>query len=962
MAERSVQQAQVEEGEPQRLAALRRYAILDTAAEEAYDDVTRLAAQLCETPMALVSLVDASRQWFKSRLGFDLPETPRDIAFCSWAIQGDDLFEIPDAARDARFHDNPLVTGDPHIRFYAGAPLCTPDGQRLGTLCVLDRVPRVLAPEQRAALRVLARQVVLQFEMRRMLDDLARARSELLAETGRLAESEVVQCRAQHFMRGTLDALGDHIAIVDRDGVVVHVNRAWSDFAQANADAHPLAACLAGANYLAECDRAARAGEHDAQQVAVAIRAVLAGTAQAAFSLEYPCHSPREQRWFAVTVTGFGDAEEPYAVLSHRNITARRQADEALAALHATLEARVLERTRALEATNAALRSSEERFRSIFENTSVGAIVVERDGRIVQANAEFAAISGRDVATLAGAGFKDILHPDDLGPLMALRGQLLDGHIPGYVQEARIVRPGGEVAWVNISVGAVRNRAGLVMQTMALVHDVSGHRRAAYERDQFFELSVDMFVIVDFSGVIHRTNAAVERILGYSADGLNRMHYLDLVHPDDREPLLRELARLSTGAPAELVDARVRDASGHYHDVLWSAAVWSERGLVLAVGRDVTAKRAAERALHERESMLARAEQMAHMGSLQLDTRHGSVQCSQGFLRLAGLAPGAAACDSLQALVRLFDAQDQGALHAAIARVVADGEQQELPCKVMRGDGQLREWQLTIEPVRDAQGQTGAALAIACLDVTAFRRATRQAQQSEQRLRALADRLQGIREEERTRISREIHDELGQLLTALKIDITLLVRDLGGAPARLDRTQLREDMRSMGRMVDSTLLSVRRIARQLRPEMLDALGLVPAIEWQASDLQSRTGLRCTVEAPESWSDIDPRRGTALFRIVQEALTNVVRHAGASRVRIRLHRKPDELLLTVQDDGQGFDAGDAGVGTSLGILGMRERAASIGASFEIDSQPGQGARITVRVPMPAPPAAAGTAAP
>ena len=121
----------------------------------------------------------------------------------------------------------------------------------------------------------------------------------------------------------------------------------------------------------------------------------------------------------------------------------------------------------------------------------------------------------------------------------------------------------------------------------------------------------------------------------------------------------------------------------------------------------------------------------------------------------------------------------------------------------------------------------------ACLDVTEFRRATRQAQQSEQRLRALADRLQGIREEERTRISREIHDELGQMLTALKIDITLLARDLQGPGPAPDRARLHEDTLAMGRMVDATLQSVRRIARQLRPEVLDALGLVPAIEWQA---------------------------------------------------------------------------------------------------------------------------------
>ena len=940
MADSSAQ-AEVD-GEPGRLAALRRYAILDTEAEAAYDDVTHLAAHLCATPMALVSLVDESRQWFKSKLGIELGETPRDIAFCSWAIKGDELFEVADATHDARFRDNPLVTGDPNIRFYAGAPLCTRDGHRLGTLCVLDRVPRVLAPEQRTALRVLARQVMLQFEMRRTLHDLARTRSDLLAEAGRLADSEAVQRQAQGFMRGTLDALHDNVAIVDRDGVVVHVNKAWTDFAKANAKAQSLASCLAGVNYLAVCDRAADAGVHEARAVAEATRAALTGTATSVFSLEYPCHAPHEKRWFEVTVTRFDDGDQAFAVLSHRNVTERKRADDKVASLNATLEARVRERTQALEAANAALRSSEERFRSVFENTSVGAIVVERDGRIVQVNREFAAITGRDVGALMGAGYKDILHPDDLAPLLELREQLLDGQIPGYVQEARIVRPGGTIAWVHISVGAVRNSAGRVAQTLALVHDVSGHKRAVFERDQFFELSVDMFVIVDLGGVIHRTNASFERILGFSADELNRMHYLDLVHADDRDALRLELARLSAGLPAELVDVRGRDKAGQYHDVRWSAAVWSERGLVLAVGRDISTRREAERALRAREAMLARAEQMALMGSFHVDPQQGAVQCSQGFLRLAGVAGDGTVLD-LDAVVRLFAPSDQA------AHVEAHGTQRELSLHLARGDAAPREWQLTIEPDSTPQGQA-AGVAVACLDVTAFRHATRQAQRSEQRLRALADRLQGIREEERTRISREIHDELGQLLTALKIDITMLVRDFGGTGTTLDKPRLLEDMRSMGRMVDSTLLSVRRIARQLRPEVLDALGLVPAIEWQASDVQARTGLQCVVEAPQTWNDIEPRLGTALFRIVQEALTNIVRHAGASRVRIRLHRTPGEMLMTVQDDGKGFEVDNDEANISLGILGMRERAISSGASFDIDSRPGEGTCITVRMPV------------
>jgi GAF domain-containing protein len=189
----------VPRNETHRLKVLWQYDVLDTVPEEVFDDLTDLAAHICETPIALISLVDEDRQWFKSKLGLSLSETARDISFCAHAILQEGLFIIPDARRDPRFKDNPLVTGEQKIRFYAGAPLITPDGHALGTLCVLDKRRRTLRPEQKQALRVLAHHVVSQLELRRHARELAAARADEKLHRQRCARSraEVIRLRRQ---------------------------------------------------------------------------------------------------------------------------------------------------------------------------------------------------------------------------------------------------------------------------------------------------------------------------------------------------------------------------------------------------------------------------------------------------------------------------------------------------------------------------------------------------------------------------------------------------------------------------------------------------------------------------------------------------------------------------------------------------------------------------------------------
>lgn len=351
----------------------------------------------------------------------------------------------------------------------------------------------------------------------------------------------------------------------------------------------------------------------------------------------------------------------------------------------------------------------------------------------------------------------------------------------------------------------------------------------------------------------------------------------------------------------------------------------------LGITRDISRRRIAERALVESEERFCKA---FYANALPLLI----TRLSDGLV-----------LDANEAFTKLVNRSRDDILgQTTVSLGVIDAGQREGIIERLRTEGVVNDIELELHP-RDSAPRTGLLSLVRielggqqCTlgtyrDVTEAKRAEEQLRASRAALRSLATRQQDIREDERTRIAREIHDSLGQALTALKLQLVAAQDAAKEAPALSAR------LAETAAMVDDLVKGVRRIATELRPPILDQLGLPAAVEWLAQDFSRRTGLRCKTVISPTDGAISTELATALFRIVQEALTNVLRHAGATRVDIELGVKSDCVMLEINDDGSGITEAGMGPG-SLGILGMRERAAALGGVLEVAPRSNGGTRV------------------
>jgi PAS domain S-box-containing protein len=412
--------------------------------------------------------------------------------------------------------------------------------------------------------------------------------------------------------------------------------------------------------------------------------------------------------------------------------------------------------------------------------------------------------------------------------------------------------------------------------------------------------------------------------------------WLSTVHPDDRLRVQATMARIRTAKlPLMTEEYRIVLPDGTVRWVRDSVQLRRENGLIRADGvvSNITESKRAEEALHESEERYRRLFEAESDAILVVEVDTGKI------------------LDANAAAFAVYGYSREELLSLTIAEISAEPEKTRSTLAEQQESVQLRRHRkkdgivFPVEITGNYFFRQGRKIhVVAIRDVTERERAEQEHRRSLDQLRALAARLQSVREEERKRVAREIHDQLGQALTAIKIELSSLARGLAAGEKHLS-----EKSSSILKLVDESIHAVRRISTDLRPGILDDLGLAAAIEWASEDFQARTGTTCSLDLPKDEIVVDPERATAIFRIFQETLTNIARHADASEVAVRLADEGGDLTLEVHDNGKGIPGEKLRANASLGILGMRERAILLGGELNISSAPSGGTTVKVKIP-------------
>lgn len=466
------------------------------------------------------------------------------------------------------------------------------------------------------------------------------------------------------------------------------------------------------------------------------------------------------------------------------------------------------------------------------------------------------------------------------------------------------------------------------------------------------ENSHDIITVLDEEGNVCYDTPSVYRILGYNQRELVGNNIFEFVHPKD----LTEVKKAFYDAIDEsgkLVSVEFRfqhkDKNWIYLESLAKHIPDTPKGSsVIVNSRDVTSRQQRVRKLNEQRIKLTEAQEIAKVGSWEWDIHGSQLIWSDEIYRIFGLEK-----ENFDLAYDIYASHihpdDKDRVEEKIRQAYENKESFALEHRIIRGDGEHRHVSCR---GRTISGNGESLKMIGTIqDITEQKEREKQLEVYSEKLRELSERIERTREEERTRIAREIHDELGQMLTVLKIDMSLCNEAIKRKISEDLANFLDREMHQMMNRVDTIIESVHTITTKLRPEVLDDLEITEAIEWQAKELADRVDLSVEFNSfLDDTTDIKDEQKTTLFRIFQEAMNNIVRHAEATKIKVDFKKDRGNLLLIIKDDGIGITQKEKNARSSFGLIGMRERARFLGGDIHIESERGQGTQITVKIPL------------
>ena len=663
----------------------------------------------------------------------------------------------------------------------------------------------------------------------------------------------------------------------------------------------------------------------------------------------------------------------------------KRQKDDALALLRKRVKE--LEKTeREREKTIRELRKREEQLRLITENTSDMIRLTDTEGIFLYVSPSVRTCLGYNPEEMTGRHFQEYVHPDDLEGLSRVFGDALaTGDNTGKF-EYRYRHADGHYVWLESTGDFIFDEKGAIAGGVFCSRDINDRKRmeeSLREKETLYRIIAErpfagVYVIQD--GILLFVSGYSSTFMGYRPEEMIGRKSLDFVHPEDRERVRKyaiEMLRSERETPYEY---RLLTKQGRIRWIIESLTpiIYEGKRATLCTSMDITDRKWAEKELRaykeNLEKLVEERTAELHLANLALqgeiaervETSRELQQSEERFRSLIESAPTAMLISRLdvllyanRAFLRMFGYSDLSQIKNASVfnhlapedyrivkqRMRAREQGKKVPSSYeirgRRKDGTVFPIHLEVARIPFGDGPVNVTF---LTDITEREMREKELRESREQLRSLAARLESLREEERTILSREIHDEFGQSLTGLKMDLAWLARRLPR-----DQDALVQKADSMLKLVDESVKLIRKISTRLRPGILDDFGLLAAMEWQAREFDHRTGIRCSMSSNTKDIHLDKNASSSIFRVFQEALTNIARHSEATKVDVRLRQGRNKLVMKIHDNGRGLRDDEVQPHKSLGILGMRERIQLMEGTFTIQGAPGRGTKIRVSVP-------------